>query len=169
MNRLIVFVVQLGVLCFLAASTPAQSPRRHTDSTTSSTKGDVLDGIKYFIRIVPVDTAHQEKMPMYRPPQKDGSTDEFVAVNREPVILKRVEPEYPEEAKRLGIEGTVWLNCRVGANGKVKATRVLRADAKVLVEPAIRAGRQWEFAPAQLRGKPVAVWATIPFRFKLEK
>jgi protein TonB len=139
------------------------------DSSSRIVTGDVLDGIKYYIKIVPVDTTRQEKMPTYKPGAKKFSPMETVEVDKEPVPIKRVEPEYPEEARRAGMEGTVWINCLVGTDGKVKKAHVLRADAEIFIAPSIAAALQWRFFPAQLKGKPVAVWAAIPFRFKLEK
>ena len=128
-------------------------------------KGDTLDGLKYFIRIVPHDTTTDEKMPLYRP----DDAPNFVVVDQAPVPIRRVQPTYPENARREKIEGTVWLVCLVGKDGTVQRTKVDRADADVLVEPAVEAAKRWLFSPAKLKGKAVDVWVSIPFRFKLDK
>jgi TonB family protein len=85
------------------------------------------------------------------------------------VPKKRVAPAYPEEARRAGLAGMVWLKCRIGADGLVKETKVMKADAAAFVDPASAAAKQWMFVPAQLNGKPIEVWAAIPFRFGPER
>ena len=122
--------------------------------------GVVLDSIRYYIRMAPVDTTCDEHMPMYK-------GDNFVPVQGQPVPIKEVPAEYPAEAWRLKIEGTVWIRCLVGTDGRVTKPAVMRSDATVLNKAAISAILQWRFSPARLNDAPVAVWAAIPFRFTL--
>jgi TonB family protein len=135
-------------------------------NATAQTKpqGDTLDGVKYHITIAPVDTTADERMPKHNPDRQ-----EFDFVEKQPEPKKQVQPKYPSEARRLGIEGTVWVKVLVGKDGKVKKSEVVSADPEVFKEPSLAAARQWLFVPAVLRGKPVEVWATIPFRFALDK
>jgi TonB family protein len=126
--------------------------------------GDVLDGIKYYIKIVPIDTTLDEHMPMYKP-----HPDDFVLVDAQPLPIKEVPPKYPAEARNAKIEGTVWIKCLVGKDGKVTKPIVMKSDASVFDKAAIAAVLQWTFSPAWLKGKPIAVWVAIPFRFKLNK
>jgi outer membrane biosynthesis protein TonB len=35
----------------------------------------------------------------------------------------------------------------------------------MLDDMVLRAGQRWEFIPCRLRGKPVYVWVTIPWKF----
>ena len=157
---LIALVVLSGTSPNLCLAASQDKPNRmHQDSIQT---GASQDGIKYFIRIVPHDTSKIERMPTV--PGQD-----FVEVNRQPTVIHRVSPKYPKNAMDNGIEGTVWLNCLIGGDGKVKETAVLRYDQKVFVQPSIDAVMKWEFVPAQLHGRPVKVWASIPFRFKLSK
>jgi len=44
---------------------------------------------------------------------------------------------------------------------------VLKSDAEIFNEPAVEAAKQWLFTPAYMNNGPVAVWVSIPFRFKL--
>lgn len=85
-----------------------------------------------------------------------------------PVPTKQVMPKYPEDAMRDNLEGIVYLNVWITAEGTVKKAEVLKSDAAVLNQAAIDAVRQWEFTPAKKDGKPIAVWVTIPFKFRLK-
>jgi TonB family protein len=77
----------------------------------------------------------------------------------------RVEPIYPEEAKKKGIEGHVVLEVIVDEEGKVSKARPLSGH-KLLRNAAIEAAKGWKFSPTQLNGKPVKVLGTITFNFK---
>lgn len=94
---------------------------------------------------------------------------DFVPVEKQPVPVKQVQPDYPEIARRAGVEGTVWVKILVDKEGKAKKAVVMKSDAEIFNEPAIAAALQWVFTPAMMNNGPVAVWAAVPFRFKLNK
>lgn len=94
---------------------------------------------------------------------------DFVPVEKQPVPVKQVVPEYPDIARRAGIEGTVWVKILVDKEGKAKKALVMKSDAEIFNEPAIKAALQMVFTPAMMNNGPVAVWAAMPFRFKLNK
>jgi protein TonB len=98
---------------------------------------------------------------------EDAPPADFVPVEKEPVPIKRVEPKYPELAQRAGLEGKVWVKIWVDKEGKVKQVVVLKSDAEIFNDPAVEAAKQWVFTPAYMNNGPVAVWVSIPFRFKL--
>ncbi|MBI3195838.1 MAG: TonB family protein [Ignavibacteriae bacterium] len=99
----------------------------------------------------------------------DEEPPDFVPVEKQPVPVKQVPPEYPDIAKRAGVQGTVWVKCLVDKEGKVKKAVIMKSDAEIFNEPAIQAALQWVFTPAIMNNGPVAVWAAIPFRFVLNK
>jgi TonB family protein len=78
---------------------------------------------------------------------------------------RRVEPKYPEEAKKKGIKGGVIVEVKVDEEGKVIAAKALTGH-KLLRSAAIEAAKGWRFTPTQLSGKPVKVVGTITFVFK---
>lgn len=94
---------------------------------------------------------------------------DFVPVEKQPVPVKQVQPEYPEIARRAGVEGTVWVKILVDKEGKAKKAVVMKSDAEIFNEPAVNAAKQWVFTPAMMNNGPVAVWAAVPFRFKLNR
>jgi TonB family protein len=97
------------------------------------------------------------------------SSPEFVPVEKMPVPIKFAQPEYPNSARMAGSEGTVWVKCLVDKRGKVLKAVAVKSDNDVFIAPAITAALQWQFSPATLHGVPVAVWAMIPFRFKINR
>ncbi len=62
-------------------------------------------------------------------------------------VATRVQPPYPELAKKMHIHGTVRVEAVVRSNGTVKSTRVLGGNP-VLGEAAEDAVAKWKFDPA---------------------
>jgi TonB family protein len=84
-----------------------------------------------------------------------------------PSAIRRVEPLYPESARRNHVQGTVTLQLLVGKDGKVKDFAVRKGLPEGLTESAINAVRQWTFAPATLSGEPVEVLFDLTISFRL--
>jgi protein TonB len=86
-----------------------------------------------------------------------------------PRLLKEVKPQYTAQAMRAKIQGEVLLECIVGPDGQVGNIRVVRSlDSSFgLDQEAIKAARQWRFAPGTRQGQPVAVLVTIAIAFTL--
>lgn len=103
--------------------------------------------------------------------QKDINIEEppadFVPVEKEPVVVKKVEPKYPELAMRAGLEGKVWVKIWVDKEGKPKQVIVLKSDAEIFNEPSVEAAKQFVFTPAYMNNGPVSVWVSVPFKFTL--
>jgi protein TonB len=81
----------------------------------------------------------------------------------------RFDPkEYPDEAKRAGIEGDVLVRILVDDEGKPARVRVLRGLGHGLDEKALELARRIRFKPAiDTTDKPVATEITWTFHFKL--
>jgi protein TonB len=99
--------------------------------------------------------------------EDDGPPADFVPYEKEPQIVKKVEPRYPDLAMRAGLEGKVIVKIWVDKEGKVKQVVVLKSDAEIFNEPSVEAAKQFVFTPAYMNNGPVAVWVSFPFRFKL--
>lgn len=99
--------------------------------------------------------------------EDDGPPADFVAVEKEPVVVRKVEPKYPELAMRAGLEGKVWVKIWVDKEGKVKQVLVQKSDAEIFNEAALNAAKQFLFTPAYMNNGPVSVWVSVPFKFKL--
>jgi TonB family protein len=83
--------------------------------------------------------------------------------------LKRtrtVQPVYPENARKKGIEGWVELAFTVTPNGTVDDVEVRNSSpANVFEEAAVRAIRGWRFEPVERDGEKVAQRAMVRLRF----
>lgn len=99
--------------------------------------------------------------------EDDGPPPDFVPFEKHPQIVKQVIPKYPEIAQRAGVQGTVWVKIWVDKEGKVRKAVILKSDAEALNEAAIEAAMQHVFTPAMQHNGPVAVWVSMPFKFRL--
>ncbi len=84
-----------------------------------------------------------------------------------PVLVTRVDPQYPEAAKRLKAGGDVTLRAVVEANGTIGRIEVVSQAPFGMTEAAIDAVRRWTYRPARVDGQPVAVWKVIRVKFTL--
>lgn len=100
--------------------------------------------------------------------EEDGPPPDFVPYEKEPVVIKRVNPAYPEIARRAGVEGKVLVKAWVDKEGKIRKVEVVKSDADIFNQAAIDAVMQWVFTPAMMKSGPVSVWVAIPLTFKLQ-
>jgi protein TonB len=80
------------------------------------------------------------------------------------VASRRVQPNYPELARKTGVKGPAVLQIIVQKDGTVGDIWILRSPARDLGfdEAAIAAVRQWRFQPALKDGTPVdARWGIV--------
>ena len=75
--------------------------------------------------------------------------------------------EYPEFARRAGVEGQVVVQFVVDERGNVVDPVVLRSPNDLLAEAALKAVRESQFKPGQQRGRPVKVRFAVPVTFRL--
>jgi TonB family protein len=92
---------------------------------------------------------------------------EYVHVEELPEAITKVAPEYPDEGRMNGVEGTVIVQALIGRDGLVKETKVTNSVPE-LDAAAVSAVSQWTFKPAMTRGEPVAVWVAVPVKFTLK-
>ena len=86
-----------------------------------------------------------------------------------PRVLRIVDPKYTAEAMRAHVTGVVWIEAVVLADGTVGDVQITKSLDSVfgLDEEAIKAARQWRFAPGTRFGEPVAVLVSIELSFNL--
>lgn len=82
--------------------------------------------------------------------------------NAERKLLTRVEPEYPETLKQLHIGGKVRLALTISPKGAVERV-VLLGGNPILAEAAVKAAKQWVYAPAPSQA---TVEVSIPFEVR---
>ncbi|MCB9066672.1 MAG: TonB family protein [Calditrichia bacterium] len=102
------------------------------------------------------------------PPAEDPEpTVPFYALSERPEVLHQVTPDYPELAKRAGIEGQVVVKVLINTVGNVEKVEILKSHP-LLDEAALAAARQFKFSPGKQRDRVVKVWTQIPFHFRLK-
>ncbi|MDI6727451.1 MAG: TonB family protein [Thermodesulfovibrionales bacterium] len=85
-----------------------------------------------------------------------------------PSFAKRVMPEYPRLARRLGREGKVVLRLFINEHGRLVSVEIVEKAGHGFDEAAIDAVKASTFRPAKLNGHSVACRAVLPVRFRLE-
>ncbi|HNR68882.1 MAG TPA: M56 family metallopeptidase [bacterium] len=76
---------------------------------------------------------------------------------------------YPESARRSGLEGDVILSAEIDERGQTGRVAVLQSSGHAEFDHAAReAIRSVTWVPAQSMGKPVRVEVAVPIRFRLE-
>jgi TonB family protein len=81
-----------------------------------------------------------------------------------PKIVRRVEPHYPEDLRRLGIDGLVKLEVLVMRDGTVAGARHIHGPP-LLGEAAAAAVRQWKYEPMVVDGKAVPALIRVHINF----
>ncbi len=83
-------------------------------------------------------------------------------------LIHDVAPQYPPEAGRARIEGTVVLMAVIGTDGTVKDVRI-ESGLPILAQAAIDAVKQWRYKPYMIDGEPVEVDSRITINFTLSR
>ena len=120
------------------------------------------------------DFNQSEKLEMPDPPQEEEEEENFFrAVENMPELKgglaglqKKIN--YPEMARKAGIEGTVNIQFIVNKDGEVEDPRILRGIGGGCDEEALRVVKEAQFEPGRQRGKPVRVQYSVPIRFQLQ-
>jgi TonB family protein len=81
------------------------------------------------------------------------------------LLIHRVEPAYPTEARKANLQAVIALDIVVGRDGSVTSMRALNGP-DVLVRAAMDALRWWKFEPYRLNGEPAVVETTVAVEFK---
>ena len=81
-------------------------------------------------------------------------------------IIHRVIPEYPELARRAGVQGTVVLETVVSVAGAVTQVKSV-SGPEALSQAAMDAVRRWRYEPYSVNGQPATVETTVAVDFRL--
>ncbi|MDR3711119.1 MAG: TonB family protein [Capsulimonadaceae bacterium] len=116
-------------------------------------------------RVVPVQETirpPQPPPPVQPPPARHGDTHSAR-------IVRRSDPEYPADARRDGVEGTVALRVAIGASGAVKGIYVTESSGdNRLDRAATETVARWQFAPRMEDGVPVETQMKVRVKFNLD-
>lgn len=81
-----------------------------------------------------------------------------------PVLLRNPAPRYPALARQSRVSGTVRLELRISAEGKVTRVRPIHGHA-LLVDAAVAAVQAWQYRPAIAGGRPTEATTQVDVVF----
>ena len=84
-----------------------------------------------------------------------------------PVPTHVAQPEYTDDARASGIQGSVMLQVEVNEKGIPTEARVVRSLDEGLDRKATEAALKWRFKPVLKDGKPVPSSASIQINFRI--
>jgi len=116
---------------------------------------DVKADVTQVVEEVPLEVV--EQMPTF-----PGGDSELFAY-----LSKNIK--YPTIAQENGIQGTVYLRFAVSKTGDIDKVEVLRQLDNACDKEAVRVVKSMpRWIPGKQNGANVAVWYTLPVKFKLE-
>lgn len=83
----------------------------------------------------------------------------------EKLLVHRVEPVYPPEAKKERLDGVIAIDIVIGRDGSVLSMHPLNGP-DMLADAAMDALRWWRFEPYRVNGEPAIVETTLAVEFK---
>ena len=81
-------------------------------------------------------------------------------------LIASPPPEYPQLARKAGLQGVVRMQVRVRTDGSLSVDKIIEGEP-ALADAATSAIRQWRARPGQLGDKKVDVITTVTFNFQL--
>jgi len=81
-------------------------------------------------------------------------------------LIRRVEPEYPADARAQHVQGPVVLDVQILGNGAVGNIVVVSGDP-LLAPAAVRAVKQWRYQPSSENGQAIESQTRITMNFTL--
>jgi TonB family protein len=124
----------------------------------------IIKGVKKPVKFTVVMnfTLHKE--------EKTGTGEEkplVVSSDQRPRLVKKVDPQYPEEALKAGIQGKVVIEATTDKKGIVVEAKVIDGHP-LLNKAALKALKQWEYEPYIIDGEKKAVKFTVVMNFHLK-
>lgn len=105
--------------------------------------------------------------------EKELSPNDFVILEKEPLPINLDEVKaaisYPANAKENGIQGKVITRIFIDKAGNYVKHIVIKNPHSDLTNAVVEHLPKLRFTPGMQSGKPLAVWMTIPFDFRLSK
>lgn len=81
------------------------------------------------------------------------------------LLVHRVEPVYPADARKQHLQGIIAVDVIVGRDGSVESMRALNGP-DVLAHAAMDALRWWKFEPYRVNGEAAVAETTLAVEFK---
>jgi protein TonB len=89
-----------------------------------------------------------------------------VGETKQPKLIKKVDPIYPEIARQARVDGTVIIDATTDIYGKVANAKIIKS-IPLLDQAAVDAVRQWVYEPMIINGRPRSVIFVVTVIFNL--
>jgi protein TonB len=98
------------------------------------------------------------------------SATDFVAVEELPTAVFIPQPEYPEMARKAGIEGSVWIRVLIDKDGDVRDAIIEKESGANagFEDSAKKAALGGKWTPAMQNNQPVPCWVSYKVEFTLD-
>jgi TonB family protein len=83
------------------------------------------------------------------------------------MLIKKVQPIYPQEARYAHIQGTVRLMAVINKTGDVVDLEAIDGPIELVVS-AVNAVRKWKYRPYLMNGAPVDVYTEVVVNYILQ-
>lgn len=122
-------------------------------------QADPSPAAKFFdsFRVTPLTDEELKSLKSSSPAENQKSVPHLIRFGEgvlEGKAIKKVQPEYPPEAKAAGVSGMVEVKVTVSEQGQVIKAEAIKGPVQ-LRRAAIEAAKQWAFKPLSLGGYPV--------------
>ena len=176
----------------LSSGKPASAPSKSSAMAAAASRPPAARESDAAARAAGPAEAHTDRAGAPRPPMAPSAdspsnpryASSDMAKNSEPVkrtkpvkipsgaanglIVKKVNPAYPLEAKLVRLEGTVVVRAVIEKTGDVAEVYAL-SGPPLLESAAVDAVKQWQYRPYSQNGQPVDVETTIEVVFALDR
>ena len=157
-EEIIELIVLEPIVPIIEPPIPLEIPRLPPEITPAD--DDDPDAIDSIPDLIPIETPFEKILP----PRTDEG---FLPSSAEPVLKYHVKADYPEMARRAGLEGTVVIHALVDIYGRVDRVEIIQGVHPLLDKAARAAALRCRFTPGKQRSISVPVWVAIPYRFRL--
>src|ERR1700690_1085394 len=122
----------------------------------------VFLGLNAFVLGMPL-SGQEPQIPPATPPSVRVQLPQRVRVSQgvmQGLIIKKVQPRYPKEAKKQHVQGSVIFQATITKTGDIGELRLINGP-ELLVPSAMEAVKQWKYRPYLLQGQPVEIETQI--------
>jgi len=120
-------------------------------------------------QVTEISAPVQELRARYEARAPQSEPVDFTRANiQERNLIYKVNPSYPEQAKREGLHGNVKLLIVINEEGFVYEVKGNPENNPVLEQAAIPAVKRWRYSPFLMKGVPVAIETTATVNFALK-
>ncbi|HEY0139409.1 MAG TPA: TonB family protein [Thermoanaerobaculia bacterium] len=86
-----------------------------------------------------------------------------------PRVVRRSEPRFPPALIRVGLHGTIKVQCVIDRNGRLRDAKILFSSQPMLNQAVLDSLPDWRFEPASLNGNAVDAYFDLTVTFSLKR